>query len=78
MKRILVPRRPDLRVIVSLATLETDRFAAFFGGAPVVQVVGAHVPGRRPPPPPPPSSIARPRTGEADLAETVAVAPSTS
>ncbi len=36
----LLPRRPDLRVIVSSATLETDRFAAFFGGAPVIQVSG--------------------------------------
>src|SRR6476659_3040557 len=33
----LLPRRPDLRIIVSSATLETARFAAFFGGAPVIE-----------------------------------------
>ena len=43
LKRLL-PRRPDLRVIVSSATLETERFAAFFGGAPVVEVSGRTYP----------------------------------
>src|SRR5262249_10193618 len=43
LKRLL-PSRPDLRVIVSSATLETDRFSAFFGGAPVVQVSGRTFP----------------------------------
>jgi len=43
LKRLL-PRRPDLRVIVSSATLETDRFAAFFGGAPVIEVSGRTYP----------------------------------
>ncbi|MDF2695079.1 MAG: ATP-dependent helicase HrpA [Labilithrix sp.] len=42
-KRIL-PERPDLKVIVSSATLETDRFSAFFGGAPVIQVEGRTFP----------------------------------
>ncbi len=42
-KRIL-PRRPDLKVIVSSATLETERFSAFFDGAPVVQVEGRTYP----------------------------------
>ncbi len=42
-KRIL-PKRPDLKVIVSSATLETDRFAAFFDGAPVIQVEGRTYP----------------------------------
>ncbi len=40
----LVPKRPDLRVIVSSATLETDRFSAFFDGAPVVGVSGRGYP----------------------------------
>ena len=40
----LLPKRPDLRVIVSSATLETDRFSAFFGGAPVIQVSGRTFP----------------------------------
>ena len=62
----LLPRRPDLRVVVSSATLEIDRFAAFFGGAPVIHVSGRTYPVEvihRPP-----------EAGEADLAETVAVA----
>src|SRR5580765_3339199 len=29
----LLPRRPDLKVIVTSATIETDRFSAHFGGA---------------------------------------------
>jgi len=60
----LLPRRPELRVIVSSATLETDRFAAFFGGAPVVEVSGRTYPVDvlyRPP-----------RDDEADLADAVA------
>jgi ATP-dependent helicase HrpA len=40
----LLPRRPELRIIVSSATLETDRFATFFGGAPVIQVSGRTYP----------------------------------
>ena len=40
----LLPRRPDLRIIVSSATLEIERFSAFFGGAPVVQVSGRTFP----------------------------------
>lgn len=43
LKRLL-PRRPDLRVIVSSATLEIDRFAAFFDGAPVISVSGRTYP----------------------------------
>ncbi|MCR5413755.1 MAG: ATP-dependent RNA helicase HrpA [Kiritimatiellae bacterium] len=39
LKRIL-PRRPDLKVIVSSATLDTRRFSAFFGGAPAIEVPG--------------------------------------
>ncbi len=43
LKRIL-PRRPDLKVIVSSATLETERFSRFFGGAPVIEVEGRTYP----------------------------------
>ena len=32
--RELLPRRPDLKVIVTSATIEPERFAAHFGGAP--------------------------------------------
>jgi ATP-dependent helicase HrpA len=63
LKRLL-PRRPDLRVIVSSATLETERFAAFFGGAPVIEVSGRTYPVDvlyRPP-----------RDDEVDLADAVA------
>ncbi len=67
LKRLL-PKRPDLRVIVSSATLETERFAAFFasqrGAAPVISVSGRTYPVEvlyRPP-----------REDETDLAEAVA------
>jgi len=40
----LLPKRPELRVIVSSATLEVERFSAFFGKAPVVQVSGRTYP----------------------------------
>ena len=39
LKRIL-PRRRDLKVIVSSATLEADRFSKFFDDAPVISVEG--------------------------------------
>jgi ATP-dependent helicase HrpA len=40
----LVDRRPELRVIVTSATIETPRFAQYFGGAPVVDVEGRSYP----------------------------------
>jgi ATP-dependent helicase HrpA len=43
LKRLL-PRRPDLKVVVSSATLETERFSRFFEGAPVIQVEGRTFP----------------------------------
>ena len=36
----LLPRRPDLRLIVTSATLDPERFAAHFGGAPIIEVSG--------------------------------------
>ncbi len=60
----LLPRRPELRVIVSSATLETERFSAFFGGAPIIEVSGRTYPVDvlyRPP-----------RDDEADMADAVA------
>ena len=39
LKRIL-PRRPDLKLIVASATLDAERFAAHFDGAPVLSVAG--------------------------------------
>ncbi len=46
--RELLPRRPDLKVIVTSATIEPERFAAHFGGAPIVEVSGPHLSGRDP------------------------------
>lgn len=40
----LLPRRPDLKVIVTSATIEPQRFAAHFGGAPIVEVSGRTYP----------------------------------
>ncbi len=63
LKRLL-PRRPDLRIIVSSATLETARFSEFFGGAPIIEVSGRTYPVDvlyRPP-----------REDEPDLADAVA------
>jgi ATP-dependent helicase HrpA len=42
--RQLARRRPELRVIVTSATIETARFAEYFGGAPVVDVEGRSYP----------------------------------
>ncbi len=40
----LLPKRPDLRVIVTSATIDTARFAAHFGDAPVIEVSGRTYP----------------------------------
>jgi ATP-dependent helicase HrpA len=42
--RELLPRRPDLKVIVTSATIEPGRFAAHFGQAPIVEVSGRTYP----------------------------------
>ena len=39
LKRVL-PERPDLKVIISSATLDVKRFSSFFSDAPVVEVPG--------------------------------------
>ena len=36
----LLPRRPDLKLIVTSATLDADRFSRHFDGAPVIEVSG--------------------------------------
>ncbi len=38
--RTLRARRPDLRIIVTSATIDTERFSRAFDGAPVIQVSG--------------------------------------
>jgi len=40
----LVTARPELRVIVTSATIDTERFSQFFGGAPVIEVSGRTYP----------------------------------
>ncbi|OBG96270.1 ATP-dependent RNA helicase HrpA [Mycobacterium sp. E3251] len=42
--RELLPRRPDLKVIVTSATIEPQRFADHFGGAPILEVSGRTYP----------------------------------
>ncbi|MGZ5228067.1 MAG: ATP-dependent RNA helicase HrpA, partial [Burkholderiales bacterium] len=43
LKRVL-PERPDLKVIVTSATIETERFSKHFNGAPVIEVSGRMYP----------------------------------
>jgi ATP-dependent helicase HrpA len=38
--RQLLPKRPDLKVIVTSATLDAERFSKHFDGAPVIEVSG--------------------------------------
>ena len=38
--KLLLPKRKDLRVIISSATLESGRISEFFSGAPVIEVEG--------------------------------------
>lgn len=40
----LLPRRPDLKVVITSATIDTARFSAHFYGAPVVEVTGRSYP----------------------------------
>ena len=40
----LLPRRPDLKLVVTSATIDTARFAAHFDDAPVVEVTGRTYP----------------------------------
>jgi ATP-dependent helicase HrpA len=40
----LLPKRPDLKVIVTSATIDADRFSKHFDGAPVIEVSGRTYP----------------------------------
>src|SRR4051794_26572725 len=40
----ILPRRPDLKLVITSATIDPDRFAEHFGGAPVVEVSGRTYP----------------------------------
>jgi len=40
----LLPRRPDLKLIIASATIDAERFSRHFGGAPVIEVSGRTYP----------------------------------
>ena len=40
----LLPRRPDLKLVITSATIDTDRFSKHFGDAPVISVSGRSYP----------------------------------
>ena len=42
--KILLPKRPDLKVIVTSATIDVERFAKHFSGAPVIEIPGRSFP----------------------------------
>jgi len=42
--RQLLPKRPDLKVIITSATIEVERFSDFFNDAPVIEVSGRTYP----------------------------------
>jgi ATP-dependent helicase HrpA len=42
--RQLLPKRPDLKVIITSATIEVERFSEFFNDAPVIEVSGRTFP----------------------------------
>jgi ATP-dependent helicase HrpA len=42
--RQLLPRRPDLKIVITSATIDPQRFAEFFGCAPIIEVSGRSYP----------------------------------
>jgi ATP-dependent helicase HrpA len=42
--RQLLPRRPDLKVIITSATIDPERFSRHFGNAPIIEVSGRTYP----------------------------------
>jgi ATP-dependent helicase HrpA len=40
----LLPKRPDLKVIITSATIDTERFSKHFGDAPIINVSGRSFP----------------------------------
>ena len=40
----LLPRRPDLKLVITSATIDVERVAAHFSGAPIVEVSGRTYP----------------------------------
>ncbi|OQW90363.1 MAG: hypothetical protein BWK79_20110 [Beggiatoa sp. IS2] len=42
--RQLLPKRPDLKLIITSATIDTERFANHFGNAPIIHIAGRTYP----------------------------------
>jgi len=42
--KLLLPKRPDLKLVITSATIDADRFSRHFGGAPVIEVSGRTYP----------------------------------
>ena len=42
--RLILPKRPDLKVIITSATIDVDRFSKHFNNAPVIEVSGRTYP----------------------------------
>ena len=42
--KLLLPRRPDLKVIITSATIDVARFSAHFAGAPIIELSGRGFP----------------------------------
>lgn len=42
--KLILPKRPDLKVIITSATIDTQRFSTFFNQAPVIEVSGRAYP----------------------------------
>jgi len=40
----LLPRRPDLKVIITSATIDPEKFSTAFDGAPLIEVSGRMYP----------------------------------
>ncbi|HEX7133732.1 MAG TPA: ATP-dependent RNA helicase HrpA [Iamia sp.] len=40
----LLPQRPDLKLVITSATIDTERFSAHFGDAPIIEVSGRTYP----------------------------------
>lgn len=40
----LLPKRPDLKIIITSATIEHDKFSSHFNNAPVIEVIGRSFP----------------------------------
>jgi len=73
--RRLVPRRPELRIVITSATIDPGRFSKHFGGAPVIEVSGRVFPVevRYRPAPEEASSEADPAQGLIDAVEELAL-----